>query len=145
MQRTQEKPIASVVTNSQKRIHISTGRAACAAPVIEKGCGKHINPAHVLLERHLRELGLPFEREYRFHATRRWRFDYWLPDARLAIEIEGAIWTRGRHTRGKGYQADLDKYNAATMMGYRVLRFSTDDVLRGRAKAFLVEHLKGQP
>jgi very-short-patch-repair endonuclease len=99
----------------------------------------------VLLERHLRELGLPFEREYRFHATRRWRFDYWLPDARLAIEIEGAIWTRGRHTRGKGYQADLDKYNAATMMGYRVLRFSTDDVLRGRAKAFLVEHLKGQP
>jgi hypothetical protein len=111
------------------------------------------NQAHLLFEKHLKELGLDFERECRFHATRKWRLDYVLYAGEhatkpehlsrigIAVEIEGAIWVRGRHTRGKGYQADLDKYNAATMSGYRVLRFSTDDVMRGRAKAFLKEHL----
>jgi very-short-patch-repair endonuclease len=103
-------------------------------------------PAHILFEKHLAELGFHFERECRFHATRKWRLDYVLNahygSYDIAVEIEGAIWSRGRHTRGKGYQADLDKYNAATMMGYRVLRFSTHDVLTGRAKAFLAEHLK---
>lgn len=59
----------------------------------------------------------------------------------LAIEIEGGLFVQGRHSRGVGMQKDMDKYNAATMMGYRVLRFSTTDVLRGRAKAFLAEHL----
>jgi hypothetical protein len=107
------------------------------------------NPAHLLFEKHLKELGLTFFPEFRFHKERKWRLDYILTDesgacllrGATAIEIEGAIWSRGRHTRGKGYQADLDKYNAATMMGYRVLRFSTHDVLTGRAKAFLAEHL----
>lgn len=102
------------------------------------------NGAEILFEKHLRELKLGFVREYRFHAERRWRFDFWLPLSGLAIEIEGAIFTGGRHTRGAGYQKDLDKYNHATVMGYRVLRFSTTDVLRGRAKAFL-EHWLNSP
>jgi len=117
---------------------------------------KRINPAHLLFEKHLSELAVCFAREFRFHDMRRWRFDYLLTDmlagiglrawrkaSKIAVEIEGAIWNQCRHTRGKGYQADLDKYNAATMMGYRVLRFSTEDVMLGRAKAFLAAHLKG--
>jgi hypothetical protein len=50
----------------------------------------------------------------------------------VAIEIEGGIFTNGRHTRGRGYQRDLDKYSAATARGWRVLRFSVEDILRGR-------------
>lgn len=108
-----------------------------------------LNEASLLLEKHLTELGLRFEREFTFAKIigRKWRFDYVIvADRRIegrgvAIEIEGAIWAKGRHTRGKGYQGDLDKYNHATMMGYRVLRFSTEDVLRGRARAFLKMHL----
>ncbi|SRR6266446_2339022 len=100
--------------------------------------------AAILFEKHLGELDIWFEREYRFHKTRKWRFDYVL-SASVAVEIEGAIWQQGRHTRGKGYQADLDKYNSATMLGWRVLRFSTQDILRGRAKAFLAEHLAVKP
>ncbi len=107
-----------------------------------------MNEAHLLLEKHLRELGLQYQCEYPFAAQigRKWRFDYLLTDIRngnalVAIEIEGGLYVRGRHTRGKGYQGDLDKYNHATMMGYRVLRFSTQDILRGRAKAFLKVHL----
>lgn len=107
---------------------------------------KAINPAHILFEKHLCELGLKFEREFRFHPERRWRFDYSVlpknPYAHaVAIEIEGAIFSRGRHTRGAGYQKDLDKYNHATAMGWKVFRFSTNDVLHGRAKAFLAQHL----
>jgi len=110
---------------------------------------KKFNTAHVLLEKHLKELGLAYRPEARFHEKRLWRFDYLLyeasalikDDLRVAIEIEGAIWSRGRHTRGKGFEEDCIKYDTATMMGYRVLRFSTQQVLRGTAKAFLKEWL----
>lgn len=67
-------------------------------------------------------------REYRFDPNRRWRFDFAWPDARVGVEIEGGVWSRGRHTRGSGYQADCDKYNAATLLGWRVLRYTASHV-----------------
>ena len=93
--------------------------------------------AHILLEKHLEELKLQYLKEFRFAPPRRWKFDYLLKDGRTAIEIEGGLYVQGRHTRGAGYQADLEKYNEATKMGFRVYRFSTQDVLEGKAKAFL--------
>lgn len=67
--------------------------------------------------------GLPApEAEYRFHPTRRWRFDWAFPDQKVALEIEGGVWTGGRHTRGAGYVRDIEKYNHATLAGWRVLR-----------------------
>jgi hypothetical protein len=100
------------------------------------------NKAHILLEKHLEELGIAFVREERFHPKRKWRFDYAFDNGwPVAIEIEGAIFSRGRHTRGAGYQKDLEKYNTATAMGWRVYRFSTQDVLNGKARAFLEEHV----
>ncbi len=64
--------------------------------------------------------------EHRFHPVRRWRFDLAIPIYRIAIEIEGGVWTRGRHTRGAGYLADLEKYNEATAMGWSVLRYGVE-------------------
>ncbi|WP_257993592.1 DUF559 domain-containing protein [Cupriavidus pauculus] len=75
------------------------------------------------------------EREYRFDPIRMWRFDFAWPARRLAVEVEGGTWTGGRHTRGSGYQADLEKYNAAAAQGWTVLRFTTDQVKRGAAIA----------
>lgn len=67
--------------------------------------------------------GLPMPTpEYRFHDTRKWRFDYCWPDHKLALEIEGGVWTRGRHTRPSGFLKDMAKYNAAARLGYRVFR-----------------------
>jgi hypothetical protein len=68
-------------------------------------------------------LGLPVPaEEYRFHGTRKWRFDYaWVPQ-QIALEIEGGVFAGGRHSRGAGFRADLTKYNTAAAMGWRVLR-----------------------
>ena len=78
------------------------------------------------LVRILADVDVPtYQREHRFHPTRRWRFDFAWPDHKLAVEVEGGAWTGGRHTRGSGFVADCDKYNAATVLGWRVLRFTT--------------------
>ena len=72
--------------------------------------------------------GIAFKREYRFHDVRRWRFDFALTDWWIAIEVEGGIFTRGRHTRGSGFTSDLLKYNAAVALGWSVLRYTTAQV-----------------
>lgn len=66
--------------------------------------------------------------ELRFAPPRRWRFDFAFPEQGLAVEIEGAVWTNGRHTRGAGYAADCEKYNAAVLAGWRILRFTSDQL-----------------
>lgn len=77
--------------------------------------------------------GITFEREYRFDKVRHWRFDFAWPDQKLAVECEGAVWAHGRHTRGSGYIADLEKYNEATLQGWRVLRYYSDAISSGAA------------
>jgi len=83
-----------------------------------------------------------FEREYKFHPIRKWRFDYaWLAH-KVALEVEGGIFTRGRHTRGKGFLGDMEKYNAATLAGWQVYRCTTDQVKSGEAFDLITEALK---
>jgi very-short-patch-repair endonuclease len=102
--------------------------------------------AGTVLEIHLRELGLEYWREYKFDDDRDWRADFLIypPEVKrdaVLLEIEGSVWTQGRHTRGSGFLKDMEKYNTATMLGYRVLRFSTQQVERGEAKEFLRKFL----
>lgn len=72
-------------------------------------------------------------REYRFCPGRRWRFDFAWPFYQIAVEIEGGSWVQGRHTRGCGMRADCEKYNAAVLAGWRVLRVTSDMVKDGSA------------
>ena len=60
--------------------------------------------------------------EYRFAPPRRWRADYAWPDHRVALEVEGGVWTGGRHTRGAGFLRDVEKYNELAARGWRLLR-----------------------
>lgn len=70
----------------------------------------------------------PPEKEWGFHHTRNWRLDIAWPsnDPPLALEVEGGAWTRGRHTRGKGFMNDMEKYNALTCEGWRLIRTTPD-------------------
>jgi hypothetical protein len=45
----------------------------------------------------------------------------------ILIEIDGGIWAGGRHTRGAGFVGDMEKLNAAAILGYRVLRYQPKD------------------
>jgi len=83
-----------------------------------------------------------WQTEYRFHPVRRWRFDYCFEAERIAVEIEGGIWSKGRHIRPTGFLNDCIKYNAAALLGWRVFRFPTDLVTNGEAIKTLQEALK---
>lgn len=63
--------------------------------------------------------------EYRFHPVRKWRFDWAWPERKIAVEVDGGVWVQGRHNRGSGYLADMEKLNAAAEAGWRVFRFAT--------------------
>ena len=80
--------------------------------------------------------------EYRFHPTRRWRFDIALPQEKIAIEQEGGLWIRGRHNRASGYISDLEKYNAAVLLGWRVLRYTPQQIKAGLAYRDVLTLLK---
>jgi len=64
--------------------------------------------------------------EYRFLEERKWKFDFaFLPPIWLAVECEGGIFTGGAHGSVSGILRDIEKYNAATLAGWRVFRATT--------------------
>lgn len=99
---------------------------------------KRISEGEETLALHLRAEGYTFRRQYQFCPTRRWSFDFMLREPSLgvsgiAIEVEGGLWTKGRHIRPQGYEADMIKYNEAAMANWLVFRFSTEQVKKGIA------------
>src|SRR5215510_7617202 len=75
--------------------------------------------------------------EVSFHPDRKWRFDYCWREARVALERDGGIWTQGRHTRGRGFEADAEKCAEATLAGWRVFRASPRQLEDGTALRWL--------
>ena len=75
------------------------------------------------------QAGIECRKEYRFHPVRRWRFDYALPAQLIAVEVEGGVWTRGRHVSPRGFLSDMEKYNTATAMGWKVFRVTPSTLL----------------
>lgn len=66
--------------------------------------------------------------EFKFCEARKWRFDFAWPYHKVALEVEGGIWTGGRHIRGSGFVKDMEKYNTAATLGWRVLRVQPKDL-----------------
>ena len=67
--------------------------------------------------------------EHKFHPVRRWRFDYAVPEIKLAVEYNGHggfVKAGGvsRHGSIIGMTNDADKMNAAIGQGWRVLTFT---------------------
>lgn len=75
------------------------------------------------------QTGLDVEKEFRFHPVRKWRFDYAIPVIKMAIEVEGGVWTGGRHTSSRGFLGDMEKYNEAALAGWCLVRTTPDHLL----------------
>lgn len=82
--------------------------------------------------------------EHQFHPTRKWRFDWAWIDEKIGVEIDGGMWKQGggRHQRGDGYADDCVKLNEAVLLGWRVLRFTTEQVAGGYALATVQKALE---
>lgn len=93
-----------------------------------------------VVEGFCRSRGIPIPKtEFRFSPPRRWRFDFAWPSAKVALEIEGAVYAAGRHVRGSGYESDCEKYSVAAVLGWRVLRVSTGQLQAGLCWPWLEE------
>lgn len=109
----------------------------------------------------LGETGLAdlFVRELRFHPDRKWRVDFGSELYGILVEVEGGLFGKpvichnckqkvmhvtndgrrfpvmesGRHNAGPGFRADAEKYAAAALAGWMVLRFPGDWIKNGTA------------
>jgi len=68
----------------------------------------------------LPEVEYPFARHCHEPAYRGrlWRFDYCWPQADVFLEVQGGLWTGGRHVRGQALLREYEKLNAATALGW---------------------------
>ena len=87
-------------------------------------------------------MGLPKPaREVRFCPERRWRFDLAWEVQRVAVEVDGGVFSQGRHTRGKGYEADCEKKARAVALGWKVVSVTPDQIKRGEAVSWIKDVL----
>ena len=103
------------------------------------------------------------QREFVFYKHRRWRADFAWIDSKLLVEVEGGIYgsrvkchkcgalvmqrtnagkfvpvfAGGRHNSAAGFEADVEKYNTAQEIGWRVIRATRKTILNGEAIALI--------
>ena len=95
---------------------------------------KLLSPSEELFAMQLKVYGIKnFIREHKFHPVRKWRFDFANLELMIAVEIEGGIFNNGRHSRGSGFTADCYKYAEATVLQWKILRFTSEMVKNGDA------------
>jgi very-short-patch-repair endonuclease len=100
-----------------------------------------VSAAEDELATQLRAAGVEFEREVRFHPTRRWRADFRV--GAVLVEVEGGGYIGGRHGTGIGMERDCEKYSEAAVLGYRVLRVTPKHIRSGFALDVIERAIRG--
>ncbi len=107
-----------------------------------------------ILRAYLKQKGIELKSEYKFKKNRKWLIDMYFEydkqdrylglnsytTLKIGIEQEGGVWTQGRHTRGQGFIDDMEKYNAATLAGIQIYRF-TPQMIEQNEEILLVKRL----
>lgn len=87
-------------------------------------------------------VGIPEpQRQARVIPGRRFAFDFYWPAQRLAVEVDGGIWTGGRHATGTGIEADAEKFSLAAIEGIRVMRICKTHIRSGEAITWIEKAL----
>lgn len=90
-----------------------------------------------------RAMGGPaLDQEHQFHTTRKWRFDFAIPEIRVAIEVEGGTYGGGRHSRGVGFSKDCEKYNTAALLGWTVFKFDCKTITERKHIEPVIKHVQ---
>lgn len=103
------------------------------------------------------DLRLICVKELEFCPGRKWRFDYALPEVKIAIEVEGGVFkkrhyqtkdgtfittTGGRHNSATGFLGDMEKYNSATVLGWRLIRVIPDELITNKTIDLIRQTIK---
>jgi hypothetical protein len=79
--------------------------------------------------------GIDWQKEYKFDAKRKWRFDYAVLDIKCAIELDGATFVPGTgHNSGIGLRGWREKNNAAMSAGWRVWHYAPEEIIKAGRK-----------
>lgn len=122
-----ERPVRSAANagNDDFWQHLKKLPIVDGKKIVNAGVGKQ-ERYQWLLKMQCEAVGFPVPvHEHKFHPTRKWRFDFAWPEQKLALEVEGGVYIkthRQGHSSVNGILRDIEKYNAATVLGWRVLR-----------------------
>jgi very-short-patch-repair endonuclease len=124
-------------SNGIPRLVPNSGLSPALSPTAESlrtAIGSSPSSLEAAYARIMRALKFPTPtREFRFDPIRKWRFDFAWPDQKVAVELDGGIWTKGGHSTGTGIMRDMEKSNQAQLDGWLVLRFSDKHLEDGSA------------
>lgn len=90
---------------------------------------KEIGPYKLHIVTVLKRSGLNFTAELEFSPDRKFRFDWAIEELKVAIEYEGIFSEKSGHTSLSGYTKDVVKYNLATKLGWKLLRYTAKNYL----------------
>lgn len=116
-------------------------RIAAILPRVKEASGLERSYRAQLLARQLPDPIMQF-RFAKAAFSRQWRFDFAWPAFMLAVEIDGYVVRRipgvgnvvmGGHATIDGIRSDIDKGNAAILLGWSVLHFEQGLVASGEA------------
>lgn len=89
------------------------------------------------------ECGIPAPTfEHRFHPVRRWRFDLAWENEKLALEVQGGLFKRGRHTNGAALIKEYEKLSNAAILGWRILYCQPNDLCMSETVDMIKSALK---
>ena len=89
---------------------------------------KQLSPQKTFIQMHLEDYcenrNKRLEMEYRFAENRKFRFDWCIPDEMIAVEYNGIMSRKSRHTTVTGYSKDMTKINLAQSLGWTVYQYT---------------------
>jgi hypothetical protein len=84
---------------------------------------------------------LKLKSEYTFAYPRKFKADYAHPTARVLIDLQGAIHTRGGHSTGAGIIRDCEKLMYANLLDYQMF-YLTKELLTSNTICLIKQHIE---